>query len=76
MKKYISYSGVTIEVGDFYGSGVDENVISLEEKEHQLYVTTNLDLYQIELRAGDYLGFQDGSAKIIKSKHDPHNDNL
>lgn len=76
IKKYISHSGVTIEVGDFYGGGIDESVISLEERDKQLYILTNLDQYPIDLKAGDYLGLQDGSGRIVKSPHDPNNDNL
>jgi hypothetical protein len=68
VKKYISQSGVTIEIGDFYGGGPDEHVVSLEEKEKQLYISTNLDIHIIDLRAGDYLGMQDGSGKLVKPK--------
>jgi len=85
IRKYISHMGVTIEVGDFYGGGVDlegqsEVVTSLEESSvndiTNLVVHTNMSFHEVTLKAGDYLGMEDGSGKIVKSKHDPHNDNL
>lgn len=70
IKKYISASGITIEIGDFYGGGTDEVVSSLEEKEHSVTINTNLGFYTLPLSPGDYLGFQDGSGRIITKKTD------
>ncbi len=70
IKKYISQSGVIIEVGDFYGSGTDEVVSSLEENNNQVLVYTTFGFYPIDLKPGDYIGMQDGSGKVVKSKHD------
>ncbi len=81
IKKYISHSGITIEVGDFYGGGQDhegigEVVTSLEESDSNLRIYTSLSSYDISLKAGDYLGLSDGSGKLVKAKNDPDNDNL
>jgi len=72
MIKYISQSGTRIEVGDFYGGGLDEVVTSLEELDNKthLRVNTTLSYYDIFLNIGDYLVLGDGSGKIIKNKHD------
>lgn len=81
IKKYISHSGVTIEVGDFYGGGTDtedigEVVSSLEDNLTNLTIITNMDIYVIPLQVGDYIGMTDGSGKVIKTKHNDDNDNL
>lgn len=69
-KKYISHSGVTIEIGDFYGGGLDEVVSSLEDDNTNLRIITNQDIYLIQMQAGDFLSFADGSSKIVKHNHD------
>lgn len=79
--KYISHTGVTIEVGDFYGGATDsegqgEVVTSLEEELNTLKINTNLSVHELSLKAGDLIKMEDGSSKIVKSKHDPDNDNL
>lgn len=70
IRKYISNSGVTLEVGDFYGYGPDEIISSLEENGYKLRINTNLGFYDLTLRSGDYLSEGDGAGKIIKHKHD------
>lgn len=74
IKKYITRSGVTIEVGDFYGGGQDEVVTSFEVEENEcpldILIKTTVDSYKIPLGIGDYLGMDDGSGKIVKGKND------
>ena len=68
LKKYISHSGVIIELGDFYG-GNDEVVVTLEDDSINLRLITNKDIYILPLQVGDYLSLPDGSGKLIKNKH-------
>lgn len=74
IKKYITHSGITIEIGDFYGGGMDEVVSSFEEISldvpTHIRINTNLSYYELPLSPGDYISYQDGSGKIIKNKHD------
>lgn len=75
IKKYISHSGVTIEVGDFYGGGLDEVISSLEELPDKdvpthFRINTNLNNYEFTLKPGDFIGYTDGNGKVIKNKHD------
>ncbi len=70
IRKYTSNSGVTLEVGDFYGSGPDEVITSLEENDYQLRINTNLNFYDLTLKPGDYLSEGDGAGRVIKNRHD------
>lgn len=78
IKKYISHSGVTIEIGDFFGDGVDEVVSSFEEIPSSdvpthVRVNTTQNNYEFRLHPGDYIGYQDGNGKVIKNEHDDDN---
>lgn len=70
IRKYTSHSGITIEIGDFYGGGIDESVLSLEDDNIHLRIKTTQDVYLIPLQVGDFLGLPSGSGKIIKNQHE------
>lgn len=70
IKKFISQGGVTLEIGDFYGGGLDEAITSMEETNNKLTINTALGFYDLTLKAGDYLLQVDGSSKLVKSKFD------
>lgn len=70
IKKYISHGGTILEIGDFYGGGLDESITSMEHKDNNLSINTALGFYDLTLSAGDVLIQTDGSSKLVKSKFD------
>lgn len=70
LSKYISQHGTVIEIGYFYGSGEEEVVSSLEEEGSKLTIRTTQSFYELTIKPGDYLLTTDGTARIVKSKHD------
>jgi len=70
VKKYISSMASVLEVGDFYGGGDDEVIQSMEAQDTNLRINTNMSYYDLTLKAGDYIAYEDGSSKIFKSKFD------
>jgi len=70
INKFISNTGTILAVDDFYGSGTDEVIKSFERSGEKLTVNTDQGFYTLGLRPGDYLGSDDGTSEIIKTKYD------
>ena len=70
IRKYVTASGLTFEVGDFYGGDTDESISSIVSEYHNLTITTSSGFYNLTLKPGDYVIDTAGSGHIIKSKYD------
>lgn len=73
IKKYITQSGLTYEVGDFY-NGNEENVIThlSYNEDGSLDIECGIEVFKVYPNTGDSLIFDDESFKVlnIKSKYD------
>ena len=71
VKKFISASGMTYEIGDLYpGGGPEEVITSIEETGKIIRFWTALSYYDYHTKSNDYIMYADGSAKLVKSKYD------
>ncbi len=71
IKKYITPGGMTLEIGDFYGGGGDEEVItSMTSEGTNLHIITTSGYYDLTLKPGDYIVDTESSGHLVKLKTD------